>query len=108
MEFVSEQNDRVTQIEQIIKAYLPEEEGYAKTVIEAMNYSVLAGGKRLRPMLMNETYRLFGCNGKEIEPFIIANNKDEFMASDWHYQHSQSDCTFSYNIPLPMFQTYFL
>ena len=72
MEFVSEQNDRVTQIEQIIKAYLPEEEGYAKTVIEAMNYSVLAGGKRLRPMLMNETYRLFGGNGKEIEPFMSA------------------------------------
>ena len=72
MEFVSEQNDRVTQIEQIIKAYLPEEEGYAKTVIEAMNYSVLAGGKRLRPMLMNETYRLLGGNGKEIEPFMSA------------------------------------
>lgn len=37
-----------------------------------MNYSVLAGGKRLRPMLMEETYRLFGGKGREIEPFMAA------------------------------------
>ena len=41
---------RVDEIEQIIKRYLPEEEGYQKTIMEAMNYSILAGGKRLRPM----------------------------------------------------------
>jgi farnesyltranstransferase len=41
-------------------------------VIEAMNYSFLAGGKRLRPMLMLETYRLFGGKGKVIEPFMAA------------------------------------
>ena len=37
-----------------------------------MNYSFLAGGKRLRPMLMLETYRLFGGKGKVIEPFMAA------------------------------------
>ena len=42
---------RVDEIEQIIKRYLPEEEGWQKTIMEAMNYSILAGGKRLRPML---------------------------------------------------------
>ena len=41
-------------------------------MIEAMNYSFLAGGKRLRPMLMLETYRLFGGKGKVIEPFMAA------------------------------------
>ena len=41
---------RVDEIEQIIKRYLPEEEGWQKTIMEAMNYSILAGGKRLRPM----------------------------------------------------------
>lgn len=46
---------RVDEIEQIIKRYLPEEEGWQKTIMEAMNYSILAGGKRLRPMLMSET-----------------------------------------------------
>lgn len=64
--------EKVTEIEAIIKAYLPKEEGYQKTVLEAMNYSLLAGGKRLRPMLMQETYRLFGGKDKVIEPFMAA------------------------------------
>ena len=63
---------RVTEVEAVIQKFLPEEIGYQKTVIEAMNYSVLAGGKRLRPMLMEETYRLFGGNGEVIEPFMAA------------------------------------
>lgn len=63
---------RVEEIEQIIKGYLPKEEGYQKTIMEAMNYSILAGGKRLRPMLMLETYRLFGGKSKVIEPFMAA------------------------------------
>lgn len=63
---------RTQEIERIIGAYLPKEEGYQKTVMEAMNYSVLAGGKRLRPMLMQETYRLFGGKSKIIEPFMAA------------------------------------
>ncbi|MDE6055216.1 MAG: polyprenyl synthetase family protein, partial [Lachnospiraceae bacterium] len=48
------------------------EEGWAKTVMEAMNYSVNVGGKRLRPVLMAETYRLFGGTDKVIEPFMAA------------------------------------
>lgn len=63
---------RVEEVEQVIQSYLPEETGYQKTVLEAMNYSVLAGGKRLRPMLMEETYKLFGGNGKIVEPFMAA------------------------------------
>ena len=47
--------ERVRALEEIITKYLPKEEGYQSRVIEAMNYSVLAGGKRLRPMLMAET-----------------------------------------------------
>lgn len=58
--------------EEIVYRYLPGEEGYQKTVLEAMNYSMKAGGKRLRPMLMMETYRLFGGNGRIIEPFMAA------------------------------------
>ena len=63
---------KVIEIERIIGAYLPKEEGFQKVVLEAMNYSVLAGGKRLRPMLMLETYRMFGGRGKEVEPFMAA------------------------------------
>lgn len=71
-DFERELNKKVKEIEKIISSFLPEETGYQKTVLEAMNYSVLAGGKRLRPMLMQETYRLFGGRGREIEPFMAA------------------------------------
>lgn len=71
-DFESRLNAKVKEVEEIITAFLPEETGYQRTVLEAMNYSVLAGGKRLRPMLMLETYRLFGGKGKEIEPFMAA------------------------------------
>ena len=72
MDFSFELNKRVELIEEMLKKYLPIEEGYSKIVKEAMNYSVLAGGKRLRPMLMKETYELFGGNQTEIEPFMAA------------------------------------
>ena len=64
--------ERVAEVEAVIQKYLPEETGYQKTVLEAMNYSVLAGGKRLRPMLIEETYRLFGGDSKIVEPFMAA------------------------------------
>ena len=57
-EFNKSLSDKVAHIEDILKAFLPKEEGYAKTVIEAMNYSLLAGGKRLRPMMILEAYKL--------------------------------------------------
>lgn len=72
MNFEAELQKRSEEIEQIIKDWLPNENGWQKKVIQAMNYSVTAGGKRLRPMLMKETYELFGGNGKEIEPFMAA------------------------------------
>ncbi len=56
--------------EGLIERYLPEETGFQKKVVEAMNYSVRAGGKRLRPILMLLTYRLFGGNGEVIGPFM--------------------------------------
>ena len=72
MSFNEELQKRTAEIEEILKKYLPEETGFQKTVLEAMNYSVTAGGKRLRPMLMQETYRMFGGSGQVIEPFMAA------------------------------------
>lgn len=68
----AEMKNRADEINQILTQYLPREEGYQKTVMEAMNYSILAGGKRLRPMLMQETYRMFGGKSRVIEPFMAA------------------------------------
>ena len=68
----AELKKRTAEVEAVVEAFLPEETGHQKTIFEAMNYSVRAGGKRLRPMLMEETYRLFGGNGEEIRPFMAA------------------------------------
>ena len=63
---------RIREVEEIIYRYLPEETGYQKTIFEAMNYSMKAGGKRLRPLLMQEVCRMFGGSLEETEPFMAA------------------------------------
>ncbi len=72
MNMEQELQAKVCEIEKIIRAYLPAEEGYQKQIMEAMNYSVLAGGKRLRPMLMQETFWMFQGTSKVVEPFMAA------------------------------------
>lgn len=65
-------DNKIKAAKQIIYGFLPKEEGSQGKVIEAMNYSVKAGGKRLRPILMQETAALFGYRGSDIEPFMAA------------------------------------
>ena len=76
MTFNEELALKVEYIETVLEKLLPEEEGYAKTVIEAMNYSIKAGGKRLRPLIMNEVYSMFGGSDTDmIESFMTALNQ---------------------------------
>ena len=70
--FQDELKKRTEEIEAVLKSYLPREEGFAKTMAQAMNYSILAGGKRLRPMLILETCRMFGGEDKLAYPFMAA------------------------------------
>ena len=63
---------KVKEIEEILKSYLPEQNGYQRIIMDAMEYSLMAGGKRLRPMRMQETYRWLGGTEKGIEPFMAA------------------------------------
>ena len=72
MTFRDEWSKRTKEVQEILYRYLPEETGYQKTLLQAMNYSMQAGGKRLRPLLMQETYRLFGGTGRIVEPFMAA------------------------------------
>lgn len=72
MNFKEQMSQRVAAIEEILKKYMPAEEGPQKLIMEAMNYSVTVGGKRIRPMLMQETFRLFGGEGDAVEPFMAA------------------------------------
>ena len=71
-EFTIQMKTKVAEIEEILKRYLPEAEGYQKVIMEAMEYSLMAGGKRLRPMLMQETCRLFGEEPETLKPFMAA------------------------------------
>ena len=72
MSFKEEYQKRIESIEDILQKYLPVQQGYQKIIMEAMEYSLMAGGKRLRPMLMRESFELFGGKGKVIEPFMAA------------------------------------
>ena len=71
-DFGRQQKEKVEEIEEILRNFLPAEEGYQKGIMEAMNYSLMAGGKRLRPMLMQETHRLFGGDSPALAPFMAA------------------------------------
>ena len=64
--------EKIRETEKVIQNYLPEEAGQQKRIMEAMNYSIHAGGKRLRPLLMMETCRLFGGDLREVKPFMAA------------------------------------
>lgn len=77
-DFLEIQKTKVKEIETIIEEFLPKEEGYQKVIMEAMGYSLLAGGKRLRPMLMKETYLLFS-GGEERKEEVSALHA--FMAA---------------------------
>ena len=70
--FQDELKKRTEEIEKVLASYLPKEEGFARIMAQAMNYSVKAGGKRLRPMMILETLRMFGGDEKLAYPFMAA------------------------------------
>lgn len=72
MDFRKELKDRIIDFEEKMVDFLPKEEGYQKVLFEAMNYSINAGGKRLRPVLIKESYRLCGGNDNEYLPLSVA------------------------------------
>ena len=71
-QFMEELQQKVEHINNMLEKFLPAEEGQQRIIFEAMNYSVRAGGKRLRPILMEETYHMFGGSSAVIEPFMAA------------------------------------
>ncbi len=73
-EFESELKLHVEEVEQILKEMFPEQKKtYYERVMDAMAYSYFSGGKRLRPMMMLESFRLFGGTDTEIvKPYMAA------------------------------------
>ncbi len=72
MEFVEQMKQKQEEINAVLSGYLPKETGEEKLLFEAMNYSVRVGGKRIRPMLLLETYKMFGGTGEDADPFATA------------------------------------
>ena len=72
MDLKNELSIRAESAEDVVCRFLPDVEGLQGVVFDAMEYGVTAGGKRLRPILMNETFQLFGGEGDVIEPFMAA------------------------------------
>ncbi len=73
MNFNEELKKRVNRVEEVLNTFCPKEEGFQRLIMEAMNYGLMAGGKRLRPVIMEQTYQLF--DGREealLEPFMAA------------------------------------
>lgn len=71
--FEIEQKKRTAKIDQILSETLPAEITFQKTIADAMEYSVMAGGKRIRPMLIWESYQLFGgADLSAVAPFMAA------------------------------------
>lgn len=71
--FNQELEKKKAEVEEILFSFLPKEEGFSKELAVAMNYSMRAGGKRLRPILMREACRLFETpDDEKIGPFLAA------------------------------------
>ena len=73
MQLEQELKEKTADIEKLLERMLPEEAGLQKTIFSAMRYSLMAGGKRIRPLLIAETYRFFGGTDMALaEPFMAA------------------------------------
>lgn len=59
-------------INEELEKYLRKENCPEKTLNDSMEYSLMAGGKRLRPILVLATYELFRDNYEEAMPFAVA------------------------------------
>lgn len=72
MEFKIALKEEIAYIEKLLKQYMPKEKGYQKIIIEAMNYSLSSGGKRLRPILTLQACKVVGGNESDAIPFAMA------------------------------------
>ncbi len=72
MDFNEQMKETINYIESVIRAYMPQECTFQKTIADAMNYTMSAGGKRIRPMLMKASFELYGGDSKLVEPFMAA------------------------------------
>lgn len=71
MNFKEELKNYQNYIDEELDKYFKDEDPYVQRLRESMRYSLLAGGKRIRPILMFATYRLFKEDYERCLPFAI-------------------------------------
>ena len=75
MELKPELEKRARAAEAVLKRYIPREgEPYTGELYSSMEYALMSGGKRIRPVIMLEVYRLLsqGADTAVVEPFMAA------------------------------------
>ena len=72
MDFKEELNAKVKIVDEYMEKFLPPAEKYPSVICEAMRYSVFAGGKRLRPIMVMEACKAFGGDVEKAMPFACA------------------------------------
>ncbi|KNZ70734.1 polyprenyl synthetase [Thermincola ferriacetica] len=70
--FLKELKRKVNIIEDALSQYLPGEDEYPETIHQSMRYSMLAGGKRLRPVLVLAAAEAVGGDVKKVIPAACA------------------------------------
>ena len=72
MDFKEELKEYQNIVNNELQKYVKKEECPEKILNESMEYSLMAGGKRLRPILAIATYKLFANDYEKIMPYAVA------------------------------------
>ena len=72
MDFKDLLKEKVKIVDEYLEKYLPSEKEYPQIIFEAMRYSVFAGGKRLRPIMVMEACKAFGGDVEKTMPFACS------------------------------------
>ena len=72
MDLKLEMKERCAYIEAALEKSVPEQQEFPPVIFEAMRYSLLAGGKRLRPMMVLAACEAVGGNKEDAMPFACA------------------------------------
>lgn len=72
MDLKQEMKDRCAYIEAALEKSVPEQQEFPPVIFEAMRYSLMAGGKRLRPMMVLAACEAVGGKKEDALPFACA------------------------------------
>ncbi len=72
MDWKNEMQTRIQEVEAALRTYIPKQETFPPVIFEAMGYSLFAGGKRLRPIMVLAACEAVGGKKEDAMPFACA------------------------------------